>query len=221
MDVIAAPNPLEMLLLMLLGGGFGMPPGMPPTEEAPLAAKVAPEECLFYASWAGTGTPDANSPNQTEQLLAEREVQDFLGAAQERMLSIVRQMASHQPGAQQTVDDVSKLLEFVRGKPGAMYITELSFKADGPPDVKGAGLHSVGRQDGRSAEAARGNSRPAGREQSFRREDRRSGVPSNSIRRADAIHHLGNCRQVSGGRVRRRGVGGTDRSHCAASRPAG
>ena len=146
MNVVAAPNPLEWLLLILLGGGFGMPPGMPPTEEAPLAASAAPAECLFYTSWAGTGTPDANSPNQTEQLLAEREVQDFLSAGQERMLNFVRQMAARQPNAQQTVEDVGKLLECVRGKPGAMYITELSFKASGPPDIKGAGLLQLGDQ---------------------------------------------------------------------------
>ena len=37
-----------------------------------------PEGCLFCVSWAGTASPDANSRNQTEQLLAEPEVQNFL-----------------------------------------------------------------------------------------------------------------------------------------------
>ena len=62
MNPVIGPNPLELILLVLLGGGYGMPQGVPPTEEAPLAAKVAPAECLFYASWAGTGTPDGASP---------------------------------------------------------------------------------------------------------------------------------------------------------------
>ena len=35
----------------------------------------SPEGCLFCVSWAGTASPDANSRNQTEQLLAEPEVQ--------------------------------------------------------------------------------------------------------------------------------------------------
>ena len=52
---MTGPNPLEYLLLMLLGGGFGVPTGVPPTQEDPLAARIAPAECLFYASWAGTG----------------------------------------------------------------------------------------------------------------------------------------------------------------------
>ncbi len=144
MSIIASPNPLEMLLLFLLGGGFGLPSGIPPTEEAPLAAQVAPADCLFYTSWAGTGTPKADSPNQTEQLLAEREVQDFLVAGQKRMLDFVRLMAARQPGAEQTVKDVSKLLGLVQGKPGALYVSEFRFRTNGSPDVKGAGLLQLG-----------------------------------------------------------------------------
>jgi hypothetical protein len=140
MGVIAAPNPLEILLLILLGGGFAVPPA----EEVRVAANVAPADCLFYASWAGTGTPEAKSPNQTEQLLAEQEVRDFLGVAQKRMLDIVQQMAARQSNAGQTANVVSKLLELARGKPGVIYVRELSFKADGPPDLKGAALLQLG-----------------------------------------------------------------------------
>ena len=40
MNVVAGPNPLEVVLLILLGGGFGLPSGVPPTQEDPLAAKA-------------------------------------------------------------------------------------------------------------------------------------------------------------------------------------
>ena len=43
-----------------------------------MLGRVTPEKCLFYLSWAGTASPDLTSPNQTEQLLAEPEVQNFL-----------------------------------------------------------------------------------------------------------------------------------------------
>jgi hypothetical protein len=150
--MMAAPNPLEWVLLVLLGGGLGLPPGMPPAEEAPLAAKVAPAECLFYASWAATGAPQATSSNQTEQLLAEREVQDFLSTGRQRVFDLVRQAgpAVRQPDGEQITADVTKLLELMRGKPGALYLAELSFKTNGPPRVKAAGLIQL---DDKTAEA--------------------------------------------------------------------
>ena len=64
-------------LLLSASGGLGLPFGVPPTPEDPKLARVAPEECLFYLSWAGTASPDPKSANQTEQLLAEPEVQNF------------------------------------------------------------------------------------------------------------------------------------------------
>ncbi len=143
MAPIAGPNPFEMFLMMLLGGGFGMPNGVPPTQEDALSARVAPAECLFYASWAGTGTPDANSSNHTEQMLAEPEVQKFLKQGRTKVLETMGQAASSDPEAQQVMADVGKLLELVQGKPGAMYLSELTFSGNGPPTIKGGGLLKV------------------------------------------------------------------------------
>ena len=143
MNAVAGPNPIEFLLLMLLGGGFGVPSVMPPTEEDPLAAKVAPAECLFYASWAGTGTPDATSGNHTEQMLAEPEVQEFLTQGRRQLFDIMRQPWALDPKAEHALQDMSELLELVQGKPGAVFLTELSFDESGPPTIKGAGLLRV------------------------------------------------------------------------------
>ncbi len=140
---IGGPNPLEYLLLMLLGGGFGMPTGVPPTQEDPLAAKIAPADCLFYASWAGTGTPDATSGNHTERMLAEPEVQRFLTEGRGRMLGFVQMAAANDPNAQQGIEDIMKLLELVQGKPGAMFLSDLVFNGNDPPTIKGAGLLRV------------------------------------------------------------------------------
>jgi len=63
------------LLLMIFGGGWTLPLGLPPAAENPAVAGVAPEKCLFYVSWAGMAAANPASKNQTEQLLAEPEVQ--------------------------------------------------------------------------------------------------------------------------------------------------
>ncbi len=143
MTPIAGPNPFEMLIMMLLGGGFGMPSGVPPTQEDVLSAKIAPAECLFYASWAGTGTPDATSSNQTEQMLAEPEVQKFLTQGRTKVLEAMGQGAANNPEAQKVMADVGKLLGLVQGKPGAIYLSELAFSGNGPPTIKGGGLLKV------------------------------------------------------------------------------
>jgi hypothetical protein len=66
------------LLVSAVLGGVGLPLGVPPGPEDPIMGRIAPEQCMFYLSWAGTVSPDHNSKNQTEQLLAEPEVQYFL-----------------------------------------------------------------------------------------------------------------------------------------------
>lgn len=145
MNPIVGPNPLELLLLILLGGGQGLPPGVPPTEEAPLAAKVAPAECLVYMSWAGTGTPDKASSNHVEQLLAEPQVRQFMTQAQDRLLEIVRMQGARQEEVRKTLEDASKLQKLLQGKPGAFFLTDIRFEAGGgSPVIKGGGLVRVG-----------------------------------------------------------------------------
>ena len=64
----------SLVLLILLSGNAPIALGTPPKPEDPVIAAVAPEKCLFYASWSGRATPDPKSDNQTEQLLAEPEI---------------------------------------------------------------------------------------------------------------------------------------------------
>ena len=144
--MIAAPilSPLEFLIMVLLSGGFGMPAGVPPAEEDPMAAQAAPAECILYASWSGMGTPDATSGNHTEKLLAEQDVQDFFNRNRGRMLEMIWNMTGNRADAKEVRDDVDKLIELVYGKAGALYISELSFQKNGPPIIKAAGLLRVG-----------------------------------------------------------------------------
>ena len=36
------------LIMLLLGGGAGLPAGLPPLPEDPVLARIAPAECLVY-----------------------------------------------------------------------------------------------------------------------------------------------------------------------------
>jgi hypothetical protein len=56
----------------------GLPLGIPPAPEDVTISRVAPPRCLFYVDWAGTAAPSPASRSETERLLAEPEVQDFL-----------------------------------------------------------------------------------------------------------------------------------------------
>ena len=68
-----------LTVLTVTGGGLGPPLGIPPAAQDPVMERVAPEQCLFYASWAGVAKADPKSRNQTEQLVAEPEVKNFTG----------------------------------------------------------------------------------------------------------------------------------------------
>jgi hypothetical protein len=65
----------QWIVLVFFNGGVGLPLGIPPGQEDPVLARLAPEKCLFCLTWNGTAKPDPKSKNQTEQLLAEPEIQ--------------------------------------------------------------------------------------------------------------------------------------------------
>ena len=68
----------------------GLPFGIPPAPEDAVIAGVAPPQCLFYLNWAGTASPSATSGSETEKLLAEPEVQEFLRAVSRTIVAYVR-----------------------------------------------------------------------------------------------------------------------------------
>src|SRR5438105_9192431 len=77
------------LLLFGGGGGLPLPLSLPPLPEDPAMSAVAPEECLWYLTWSGCAKADPASKNQTEQLLAEEEVQRFGSDLERRLIAAV------------------------------------------------------------------------------------------------------------------------------------
>ncbi len=77
------------IIFFLLGfqDNLGVPLGVPPAEEVQLMSDVAPEICLFYASWATAGKPDSEK-NPTEHWFAQAKIQASWTKIQTRFLQV-------------------------------------------------------------------------------------------------------------------------------------
>jgi len=120
-------------MLLALGGGVGLPLGIPPAEEDPLIANIAPEKCLYYTSWAGMATPDPESENRTERLLAEPEMQQSIREIERRITESLQKLATEHgpPEAAVTVAHVPKLLKTLATRPTAIYVADAKLGPDG------------------------------------------------------------------------------------------
>ena len=131
---------VSWLWMSIFIGLPGLPLGVPPQPEDPVMSKVAPEECLFYMSSAGMATADPRSANQTEQLLAEPEVQK-MAAEIERAIKTGLAKKMSRPGAMPgvTSDDAALLGKLFITGAKAVYLADLKIQSGGPPQVN-AGL---------------------------------------------------------------------------------
>src|SRR5690349_14575317 len=110
--VATAPMGATWLMMLVLGGGVGVPLGVPPLPEDPLLSKIAPEECLAYFASAGMARAQANSRNQTEQLFAEPEVRRLAAAAEALVRSGLKESAKNQgPESKVLADEGPDLLK--------------------------------------------------------------------------------------------------------------
>jgi hypothetical protein len=138
------PGLFQVLSIFLLGGGIGLPVGIPPAAEDPAMARVAPKECLFYFTWSGMAAPDPHSRNQTEQLLAEKEVQQSLKLLEEQIVATFRATSADDPQAMAMVDDVRAVVKAVLTSPTAVFISKIQPANNGQPDVCGGAMINLG-----------------------------------------------------------------------------
>jgi hypothetical protein len=136
---------IEALILMLFSGGIGVPLGVPPEPEDVLLARVAPEECLFYTTWSGMASPDAASGNQTEQLLAEPEVQHLFRELEVRITQGLQAMSEggRDPSGAVMAELMPKLGKALLTRPTAVFVSSVQPKPGGV-DVHGGMLVNVG-----------------------------------------------------------------------------
>jgi hypothetical protein len=91
----------EILILLTLffssGGPLSLPLSTPPLPPDPLLERAAPAECLAYLELAGLATPEADSDNPTERMLADPEMQEFLAALGSQAATLFREAAALPP----------------------------------------------------------------------------------------------------------------------------
>ena len=154
MAVSFVPGIAELIIILGLGGGFGLPLGIPPAPEDPLMAKVAPEQCLFYTTWAGVAEPDPGSNNQTEQLLAEPEVRQLFAEIERRLKTGLQQLATRQrPQQAAMAEDAVRWAKKLLTSPTAIFLSSAKVTPNGP-EVQGGALVRVGKEDGPQLKAA-------------------------------------------------------------------
>jgi hypothetical protein len=149
-------------VMVLFGGGMGLPLGIPPMPEDAYLAQAAPEECLFYVTWSGMATPDAKSKNQTEQLLAEPEVRHLITEIEARIKKAVADAAKRGgPEGQAMAADATEWVKLLLTRPTAAFLSSVRInplaaaldKAGGrgrsAPDIRGAAIVNLGDEAAR------------------------------------------------------------------------
>lgn len=126
-------------LMFFYGAGIGLPVGIPPGPEDPMLAAVAPQECLFYTSWAGTVATDPKSKNQTERLLAEPEVRQFARQVENAIRAGVLEASRRQsPHTAVPPDEIFNLAKLILTRPAAVFLQDLKLR----PPMGGPGLQA-------------------------------------------------------------------------------
>ena len=124
---------IELIMLIGLGGGSGLPLGVPPEPEKPLMAAVAPEECLFYTTWSAMAQPDPASQNQTEQLLAEPEVQHMVSEIERHISEGVTKVAQKEtPESLPLFKEAVGMVKTFLTSSVAMFVTKVEMGPEGP-----------------------------------------------------------------------------------------
>lgn len=101
--------------------------GIPPGPDDPVIAQVAPENCVFYTTWAASATPNPHSQNQAEKMLAEPEVRLFLEHLQKWVRHAVTQVSAD-PEANSLSDATFDTLLMVLRHQTAMFVSEVHVK---------------------------------------------------------------------------------------------
>jgi hypothetical protein len=140
---MVASSLLELLVLLGLGSGIGLPLGIPPQKEDPLLARVGPEECLFYLSSAGMAEADPKSSNQTEQLLAEPEIKTLVEQVETAIGKGIQRAGRQGPEEVARAQLAVKAVKALLTRPAALFVASAAISPKGP-DVRGGIVVNLG-----------------------------------------------------------------------------
>jgi hypothetical protein len=134
-----------LAIALLMGGQFGLPLGLPPLPEDPVLEQVAPEECLWYYHWSGVAEPDPKSKNQTEQLLAEPEVKQFVEMLGKALGKALKKGAPPTPQGQVLGKQGPTIIRAVLTHATAIFISHVAVGPHGP-EISGGAIVGTGSQ---------------------------------------------------------------------------
>lgn len=132
--------------LLLMSGAGAIPVGGAPLPLDPVLSNVAPEECLWYASYSGQSIADPNSANQTEQLFAEPQVVRFIDEIQSQVMKAARRAGGPEREKRVIVEQAPKLLRALLTRPSAAYVEEVKPRDGEGVDVSAAFVLNAGDQ---------------------------------------------------------------------------
>ncbi len=125
-----------------LGGGIGVPLGVPPGPEDPMMGQLAPAECIFYTTWSPTVAPVATN-NPTERWMAQKEIQESF----EKLKNAFRGYVQNTSGEERDFAVLGfKLAEKCTSNSVAIYLTkfEVDMAAGTAPEFEGGFVMDLG-----------------------------------------------------------------------------
>ena len=133
MQAASAGILFSWVMALALGGGVGLPLGVPPLPEDPLLGKVAPEECLAYFACSGMAKPQAGSPNHTEQLFAEPQVRNLAAQAERLIRARLAEATGLDATGQALAGEGPTLVKALLTRPLALYLGRVKVAPGGAP----------------------------------------------------------------------------------------
>ena len=138
----------ELILLLAMSSGVGIPLGVPPGQEDPFLIQSAPDNGLYYSMWVESREPQATSDHPLEQLLAEPELRQFIGNAISEAEALLRRSATRDsPQTEALVDLGISLSRRALKGPGMMFVNTFQLTEAGPRVEAGLVLGVDGDHD--------------------------------------------------------------------------
>ncbi len=165
-------------ILLLFGGAWFFPLGVPPLPENPALLKAVPQECLLLLESRGVSEADPASKNEIERLLAEPEVKEFIEVITNTLEGAARQ--AMKGGGAVLAQELPRLVRILLTRPMVLYLGPLKINVGSPPDISGGIVLDAGTQAAEVERSIRALIQVAGLE---------GGAPVETVAGAD-IHTL-------------------------------
>ena len=131
-------------MFFMLSSSAGLPVGVPPAPEDPRMARMAPQECLFYATWSGTAKADSGQANQTEQLFAEPQLRTFVSRIEKLLITKLQTNFARKNSADAVLaEHLPGIAKHLLTHPTAMYISEFKQVGDNV-EIKAGAIVGMG-----------------------------------------------------------------------------